>query len=168
MKCGTVERKSALNERLDLASERSMKGERADCTADARVKPFDVPPPLRLFLCVRVCVDVFGCMNPSAHRSDGEGQHGHHPVPQADQLPQLPLLLPAVASLRQQTGHVDQDAHSEKHRLDHLQKEFSELMNTSKRREEEEVREDEADDKRGQPDIKAALQSKHSPHSVVH
>lgn len=59
------------------------------------------------------------CVSP--HRSDGEGQDGHHPVPQADQLPQLALLLPAVASLRQQAGHINQDAQGKKHRLDHLQ-----------------------------------------------
>lgn len=66
---------------------------------------------------------VFVCTQPSAHRSDGEGQDGHHPVPQANQLPQLPLLLPVVARFSQQTGDVDQYAQAEKHRLDHLQTE---------------------------------------------
>lgn len=57
------------------------------------------------------------------HRSNGERQHRHHPVPQADQLLQLALLLPAVGSFGQQTGHVDQDAQPEEHGLDHLQEE---------------------------------------------
>lgn len=73
-------------------------------------------------------------MHPSAHRSNREGQDSHHPVPQANQLPQLPLLLPGGTSFSQQTGHIDQDTHAEKHRLDHLQRdterEFSKLFNS--------------------------------------
>lgn len=83
----------------------------------------DPPPGYQHLVC------VLGS-RPSAHRSDGEGQDGHHPVPQANQLPQLPLLLPAGSALRQQAGHVDQDAHAEKHRLDHLQREFRKSFNS--------------------------------------
>lgn len=101
---------------------------RADYPANTQVRPL-IPAsqadPFLGPLCVCVCVRVrfHPSIHSSPHRSDGEGQHSHHPVPQADQLPQLALLLPAVASLSQQAGHIDQDAHSEKHRLDHLRRE---------------------------------------------
>lgn len=60
------------------------------------------------------------CAHTRSYRSHREGQHCHHPVPQADQLPQLAFLLPAVAALRQQAGHVNQDTEAKEHGLDHL------------------------------------------------
>lgn len=55
-----------------------------------------------------------------SYRSHREGQHCHHPVPQANQLPQLAFLLPGVTGLCQQAGHIDQNTQAKEHGLDHL------------------------------------------------
>ena len=130
--CVSSKGKIPLNQHLGRTSEGS-RGvrERADYPANTQVRPLipakQADRSLGYCAFVRVCVRAVGCIHPSIHpsphRSDGKGQHSHHPVPQANQLPQLALLLPAVASLSQQAGHIDQDTHSEKHRLDHLRRE---------------------------------------------
>lgn len=52
-------------------------------------------------------------------RSNRKSQHGHDPVPEGDELPELPLLLAALPRSGQETGDVNEDTQGEENSLDH-------------------------------------------------
>lgn len=61
------------------------------------------------------------CVVTTTYHSNREGQHGHHPVPQANELPKLPVLLLVLTALGQQAGQVCQHTHAKEHCLDNLE-----------------------------------------------